>query len=172
LPGVAHFKGRKLVAALPTCVNTSFRGYAGNWTMATKMHPGPMKDRLNNSTQPALMNGSLTLPARGTTAWGVPPTDTGMITATAWETYEHYTFPYSQWSAEIRFPIRQTKNYWTEGGGYPTSHGGLIDSDPVRQKDWNQYDPSLGDAGPNRPRYWWVNFARKLTSNSAVACDL
>ena len=27
--------------ALPTCVNTSFRGYAGNWTMATKLHPGP-----------------------------------------------------------------------------------------------------------------------------------
>ena len=32
--------------------------------------------------------------------------------------------------------------------------------DPVRQKEWNQYDPSLGDAGPGRPRYWWVNFAR------------
>jgi len=60
----------------------------------------------------------------------------------------------------VRFPIRQTPNYWTEGGGYPTSHGGLIDSDPVRQPIWNQYDPALGDAGPGRPRYWWVNFAR------------
>ena len=61
---------------------------------------------------------------------------------------------YSQWTAEIRFPIRQTPNYWTQGGGYPTSHGGLIDSDPVRQHEWNQYDPALGDAGPGRPRYW------------------
>ena len=70
----------QLAAALPTCVNTSFRGYNGNWTMATKYHPGPMKDRLNNFTKPALMNGSLTPPARGTTAWAVPPTDTGTLT--------------------------------------------------------------------------------------------
>jgi hypothetical protein len=148
--------------ALPTCVNTSFRGYAGNWTMATKLHPGPMADRLNNFTKPALMNGSLTAGTRGSTAWPIAAEDTGMISATAWvgEDYERYTFPYSHWSAEIRFPIRQTPNYWTEGGGYPVSHGGLIDSDPMRQKDWNQYDPALGDAGPGRPRYWWVNFAR------------
>ncbi len=32
--------------------------------------------------------------------------------------------------------------------------------DPLRQTEWNQYDPGLGDAGPGRPRYWWVNFAR------------
>ena len=146
--------------ALPTCVNTSFRGYAGNWTMATKLHPGPMAGQLSNTTKGALMNATLTPGARGTTAWEIAAEDTGMISATAWESYEHYTFPYSQWSAEIRFPIRQTPGYWTQGGGYPISHGGLTDSDPMRQKEWDQYDPSRGDAGPGRPRYWWVNFAR------------
>ena len=30
------------------------------------------------------MNGSLTDPARGTTAWPVTPDDTGMLSATAW----------------------------------------------------------------------------------------
>jgi|EP01043_Picozoa_sp_COSAG02_P037180 hypothetical protein len=115
--------------ALPTCVNTSFPGYNGNWTMVTKLHPGPMKERLGTrNTMPALMNSSLTPGTRGTTAWPVPAEDTGMVTATSWETYEHYSFPYSQWSAEIRFPIRQTPNYWTEAGGYPVSHGGLTDS--------------------------------------------
>jgi hypothetical protein len=165
--------------ALPTCVNTSFRGYAGNWTMATKLHPGPMADRLNNSTKPALMNGTLTSGARGTTAWPVPAKDTGMISATAWapESYEHYTFPYSQWTTEIRFPIRQTPGYSTRGGGYPTSHGGLIDADPLRQPEWDRYDPARGDAGPGRPRYWWVNFARAehprkytMPDGSAVIC--
>ena len=106
------------------------------------------------------MNGSLTDGRRGTTDWSISAADTGMVSATTWETYEQYTFPYSQWTAEIRFPIRQTPGYWTKGGGYPVSHGGLTDSDPVRQKEWDQYDPSKGDAGPGRPRYWWVNFAR------------
>ena len=157
--------------ALPTCVNTSFGGYAGNWTMATKYHPGPMADRLDNFTKPALMNGSLTDGKRGTTAWPVAADDTGMLSATAWvgDDYERYRYQtdggwdsgrLGQWSAEIRFPIRQTPGYWTQGGGYPTSHGGLTDADPVRQKEWDQYDPSRGDAGPGRPRYWWVNFAR------------
>ena len=77
---------------------------------------------------PDTIEVSQTLAARGNTAWPVPAEDTGMVTATSWETYEHYTFPYSQWSAEIRFPIRQTPNYWTEAGGYPVSHGGLTDS--------------------------------------------
>jgi hypothetical protein len=130
--------------------------------MATKYHPGPMADRLENTTEPALMNGSLTAGARGTTEWPRAGDDTGMLAATAWvaQDYERYTFPYSQWTAEIRFPIRQTPNYSTRGGGYPTAHGGLIDADPVRQKEWDQCDPALGDAGPGRPRYWWVNFAR------------
>jgi len=85
-----------------------------------------------------------------------------MVSATSWApgSYECYTFPHSQWSAEIRFPIRQTPGYSTRGGGYPTSHGGLTDADPVRQEEWDRYDPSKGDAGPGRPRYWWVNFAR------------
>ena len=85
-----------------------------------------------------------------------------MVSATAWvpHDYEKFTFPSSEWTAEIRFPIRQTANYSTRAGGYPTAHGGLTDADPVRQKIWDQYDPSKGDAGLGRPRYWWVNFAR------------
>ena len=53
--------------ALPTCVNTSFGGYAGNWTMASKLHPGPTVSL--SHTTPALMNATLTPPSRGTTAW-------------------------------------------------------------------------------------------------------
>ena len=53
--------------ALPTCVNTSFGGYAGNWTMATKLHPGPTVGL--SHTTPALMSATLTPPSRGTTAW-------------------------------------------------------------------------------------------------------
>ena len=53
--------------ALPTCVNTSFGGYAGNWTMATKLHPGPTVGL--SHTTPALMNATLTPASRGTTAW-------------------------------------------------------------------------------------------------------
>ena len=148
--------------ALPTCVNTSFGGYPGNWTMVQKTHPGACKGGDCAHTKPALMNGSLTDGSRGTTAWPVSAEDTGMVSATSWvpASYEQYTFPYTQWSAEIRFPIRQTPGYSTQGGGYPTSHGGLTDADPVRQKEWDAYDPSKGDAGPGRPRYWWVNFAR------------
>ena len=46
--------------ALPTCVNTSFGGYAGNWTMATKMHPGPTSGLRN--TTPALRRSLLEVP--------------------------------------------------------------------------------------------------------------
>ena len=53
--------------ALPTCVNTSFGGYAGNWTMASKLHPGPTVGL--SHTTPALMNATLTPASRGTTAW-------------------------------------------------------------------------------------------------------
>jgi hypothetical protein len=142
--------------ALPSCYNSSFA--SGGWTMATKVHPG---DTNKDKSVPALMNASLTPASRGTTAWAVAEHDTGMVAATAWvpQDYEKYTFPSSQWTAEIRFPIRQTPNYSTQAGGYPLSHGGLIDADPVRQKVWDQYDPSNGDAGPGRPRYWWVDFA-------------
>ena len=143
--------------ALPTCVNSSFS--SGAWTMVTKLHPGDTsKDKLSGQ---GVTNASLTPGKRGTTAWPVVVEDTGMVAATAWvpERYERYTFPFTQWTAEIRFPIRQTPNYSTQAGGYPFAHGGLLDADPVRQAVWNQYDPALGDAGPGRPRYWWVDFA-------------
>ena len=63
----------------------------------------------------------------------MPAEDTGMVVATSWEpsAYEHYTFPFTQWSAEIRFPIRQTPGYWTKAGGYPTSHGGQTPPPPA-----------------------------------------
>jgi hypothetical protein len=143
--------------ALPTCVNTSFSGYGGNWSMATRYHPGPMN--LPN-TAPALLNGSATDPSRGTTAWNHTG-DTGMLTATSWDpaAFNNYRFPSSEWSLEIRFPIRQTPGYSTKAMG-PEAHGGLLDADPIRQAEWNQYDPALGDPAPGRPRYWWVNFAK------------
>ena len=83
--------------------------------MATKLHPG---DTNKDKSVPALMNGSLTPGERGSTAWPVAGHDTGMVAATAWvpQDYEKYTFPSSQWTAEIRFPIRQTSNYSTQAG--------------------------------------------------------
>ena len=48
---------------------------------------------------------------------------------------------------------------------------GLIDSDPVRQRDWDQYDPALGGAGPGRPRYWWLNFARAEHARTYTYAD-
>ena len=69
---------------LPTCVNTSFGFYAGNWTMATMFHPQP---------NGGLTNGSATPGSRGTTAAPPPPGDTGLLTATAWdpEAFDVYT---------------------------------------------------------------------------------
>jgi hypothetical protein len=143
--------------ALPTCVNTSFGGYAGNWSMATRYHPGP-----TNANPPALINGSATDGSRGTTACVADQAgDTGMLTATSWdpEAFGKYRFPSSEWSVEVRFPIRQTPGYSTSALG-PGAHGGLLDADPARQAEWDQYDPALGDPAPGRPRYWWVNFAK------------
>lgn len=53
----------------PTCVNTSFKGYSGNWSMASSKVP---------------RNQSVTRGARGTTA-ADHAGDTGMITATSWD---------------------------------------------------------------------------------------
>ena len=165
---VACAKNGSSWPALPTCYNSSFA--SGGWTMATKLHPG---DTNKDKSAPALMNASLTPGGRGTTAWPVAAHDTGMVAATTWvpQDYEKYTFPSSQWTAEIRFPIRQTPTYSTEAGGYPLSHGGLIDADPVRQEVWDQYDPSKGDAGPGRPRYWWVDFASAQHSKKYTFAD-
>ena len=97
-------------------------------------------------------------------------------------------FPSSKWTAEIRFPIAQTPGYSTKPPTH-TDHGGLLDADPVRQREYDTYHPKLGaidprvdmtslcigltscrslalsargvgEAGPNRPRYWWIDFAR------------
>ena len=67
-------------------------------------------------------------------------------------------YSYSRTHVSKRYPLRQTPGYWKHAQG-PAAHGGLLDADPTRQAEWNQYDPALGDAGPGRPRYWWVNFA-------------
>lgn len=103
---------------LPVCVNTSFPGYAGNWSMISNI--------------PGLSGGGLT-------------------TATA---YDHDSFgKYIQpsasipsWSLEIAFPIRAHAN-----------HGGLLDASG---RDYSQFDPNHGNAGPGRPRYWFLDFAR------------
>eukprot|EP00041_Stephanoeca_diplocostata_P040362 m.1639248 g.1639248 ORF g.1639248 m.1639248 type:complete len:510 (-) comp34160_c0_seq1:168-1697(-) len=93
---------------VPICVNTSFPGYAGSWTMA-----------------PALQ-----------AATSYNPADFG-----------RFRYPYTTWTLEIAFPIHAT-----------ASHGGLLSGD--EQTDLNAFDPNRGPAGPNRPRYWWIDFAR------------
>ena len=45
----------------------SLTRYAGNWTMASKLHPGPTVGL--RETTPALRKATLTPPSRGTTAW-------------------------------------------------------------------------------------------------------
>ena len=45
--------------------------------------------------------------------------DTGLLSATTWDppSYGRYSFPHAIWTAEIRFPIRATPGYATNGGG-------------------------------------------------------
>lgn len=138
--------------ALPTCVNTSFPGYAGSWTMATANHPH---------------NGSATPGTQGNTS-SDHAGDAGLISGTSWEpaAWNSFVFPHSAWSLEVRFPIRQTPGYSTRSPG-PGDHGGLLDADPVRQSEWNKFDPALGDPGVGRPRFvppptncWWCTLLR------------
>ena len=63
-------------AYLPTCVNTSFPGYAGSWTMA------------NNAT-PGVAGGGLT----AATSYDAAQ-------------YGEYVHPFAVWTAEIAFPLR------------------------------------------------------------------
>lgn len=113
-------------ASLPTCVNTSFHGYAGNWSM------------VNANASAPLARGMRTATAWTPGAFGVP------------------TFPHAAWTLEIAFPIAAFDGR-ASGAGW---RGGLLDADPVVQQDYNRAHPALGDAGPGRPRYWWVDFAR------------
>ena len=119
------------------CVNTSFHGYAGNWTMVARAPP----------------------PAGGGDAGG-------LRAATHFEPADFGRFVWGEqrpggagWSLEVAFPIRATANYSTEALG-PSAHGGLLDADPSRQALYDAFDPARGGAGPGRPRYWWVDFAR------------
>ena len=134
---------------VPTCMNTSYpHGDSVGWTMATQAVPA----------SGGVVNGSA-----GTTA--VSPAQRagngGMLSATSWdpESFQRYMHPSSTWTAEIRFPIRQTPGYSSHAPG-AAGHGGLLDADPVLQPEYAKYDPNLGDAGPGRPRYWWLDFAR------------
>eukprot|EP00854_Cymbomonas_tetramitiformis_P005638 gene5638-6822_t len=119
---------------LPTCTNTSFGGYFGNWTM-------------RNSVFPGLAGGGLT-------------------SATSYElnTFGTFVWPSSKWQLEIAFPIHSGVN-----------HGGLLDADPVVQKQFDLQDPGL--ISGSEIRYWWIDFARaehprtyqlKETSRSTV----
>jgi hypothetical protein len=140
----------------PTCVNTSFRGYAGSWSMASAAVP-------HNATYHPPVNPPAWPKLTGSTASTAAQLvgNTGMLSATSWdpEAFDSFVYPSSKWTAEIRFPIRQTAGYSIKPPSH-ADHGGLLDADPVRQAEYDSYDPSLGDAGPGRPRYWWIDFAR------------
>ena len=157
---------------VPVCIAACLTAFAGARCYCS-YHPGRTTSR-----PPALINGSAVNGSAGTTAAPYGADDTGLVTATTWDpaAFDTYVFPHSQWSLEIRFPLRQTPEYWTKAQG-PQAHGGLLDADPTRQHTWNQYDPALGDAGPGRPRYWWVNFAKaehvrqyNMPDNTSVKC--
>jgi hypothetical protein len=73
----------------PTCVNTSFPGYAGNWSMA----------------------------ARAPSARGLR--GGGLATATAFDSAQwgRYVSPHATWSAEVAFPLR-SQDWGARGGGH------------------------------------------------------
>ena len=142
---------------LPVCVNTSFPGYAGNWSMVD--------------------NHSATKPwSKGlTTATWFSEEDFG----------KHRENLTNKWSAELAFPIRANWTFLhgakKEKGDRTTidegevedgdddesviiaGHGGLLDTSWAQDHspdNFSRYDPNNGDAGEGRPRYWRIDFAR------------
>lgn len=73
-------------AIVPVCVNTSFPGYAGSWSMASTRSRG-------------LRSGGLAA------ATHFPPSQ-----------YGRYVSPHAIWSAEIAFPLRSDGAHGTHGG--------------------------------------------------------
>ena len=86
--------------------------------------------------------------------WTMVGGSTGLQSATAYdeESYGEYVPGRSIWTLEIAFPIHGNDE-----------HGGLLDAlgpFPASQANFEQFDPSHGDAGPGRPRYWYFDLAR------------
>ena len=86
--------------------------------------------------------------------WTMVGGSTGLQTATTYKeaNYGEYVAGRSVWTLEIAFPIRGK-----------AEHGGLLDAEgpfPASQSNYRQFDPSHGDAGPGRPRYWYFDLAR------------
>jgi len=167
----------------PTCVNTSFSGYAGGhgeerrgvWhTHTPQNHERTRRADPLLSLFPSL---SLSLPRSLATqgnwsmvndnasalprADGGPSRTRGMQSATAWSdgAFGRPTFPYTVWTLEIAFPLKRYDDRVAHAadGGW---HGGLLDADPVVQSLFDASDPNRGDAGPGRPRYWRVDVSR------------
>jgi len=144
-----------LASSLPVCVNTSFPGYTGNWTMYDYSGATHNGDR------------------------------SGMVTATAFDREAFGRFSgtgernetTSVWTAEIAFPIASN---WEESAS--GRHGGLLDtswSQDHSPSNYSRFDPNNGDAGSGRPVYWRIDFARaehprryNLTNEDFVFCPL
>lgn len=133
------------VSSLPVCVNTSFPGYAGNWSMFD----------YSDATRRGIAKG--------------------LVTATSYDVNQFGKFSgtghagqanVSVWTAEMAFPIRSS---WSRrpvvgvgegGGGW---HGGLLDttwSQDQTALNYSRFNPNNGDAGDGRPTYWRMDFAR------------
>ncbi len=125
--------------ALPVCVNTSFPGYPGNWSMHDS----------SGATTRGLAKG-LVAATHYNQSWF------GRFSGTGHAGQDNV----SRWTAEIAFPIR------SQWGGVPEAdgnHGGLLDttwSQDQTSGNYSRFDPNAGDAGAGRPQYWRVDFAR------------
>lgn len=147
---------------LPVCVNTSFPGYAGSWSMVSSP---PLGASPRNAT--------------------VAPSPAGMRTATAFDpaTFGRFVFPNNIWTLEVAFPIRGGPHH----GGLLDANV----NEPSLQREYLQYDPNNNSstagtgarrghdrragvggstgaedaaagevAGAISPTYWWIDFAR------------
>ena len=106
------------------CVNTSFHGYAGNWTWPARRRRPPAA-----ATRAAC--------ARRRTS--SRPTSAGSCGRAA--------AGRRGLSLEVAFPIRATANYSTEALG-PSAHGGLLDADPPRRAPTTRGDPRAAARAP------------------------
>ena len=126
-------------SSLPVCVNTSFPGYAGNWSMF--------------DYSDATLRGNAK----------------GLVTATSFDVNHFGKFSgtghpgqanTSVWTAEMAFPISSS---WSRPVGEGGRHGGLLDttwSQDQTAQNYSRFNPNNGDAGDGRPTYWRVDFAR------------
>ena len=99
---------------LPTCVNTSFPGYAGNWSMA-------------NTKTPGVRGGGLA------TATSYTPGE-----------YGKYVHPFAVWTAEMAFPLHSSMpigDAWH--GGLLDPAANLSGFDPSQHEQVHSFSTSL-----------------------------